>query len=765
MNKESLQNEEVSTLELNEAPKKLSTEKEKSSQEFANEILLKIEKEINSEEFSQAELKRIDSSIELSNPSAKEGIKKELNLKNNLNELDNETKIAGKEAKSKIIEISEPNQEVNISKNEVLESTKKKLELSEFSKRYSSFYRSQIAQKLTQLRFQYQSKLKEKPSEIESLNLAIVKEKALMEETTENKFSNEEQQKNIQEQREKVNSEIEEIKNNLDKRKKSFIYKIQEMFIANKKGIDEEIVGLFESEGLTKSAIKNKLYQKDFEIIKTIRDNKDNLNKVNVYSEAKEKEIKEQNDYLKELKKSIEEKYKAINEAEEIMNSDYEIKEIEKTIKNFYSEMISQKNIIESETKERNVAEISKDNNVLFCHAVPMAMLPASDVSFSQNNSLVNTNKIGPEEKLKMILGIEPTLSVSTIDKEHQVLAGDFGLILKGGSVLAGYNQDAGVALGSNIYDRKSKRDSSLNTSTIQKDIASNIDNSINSKDKDGWNELVVENPKVAGLFYQINVNKLGNTFAALGTSMDYAYEISKNLNLPLYILDGKKILKLDETTKELKEVNMNDLLGSGRNISNNEKKDYIEEMIDKEAFRNKSDNIHNFNEYNSGKEYFNFIKKLNVGEKTGIEKEGESEVVKNEENQSLEFNSKYYSQVLDFISEGGDIQSYLKKMERKLEESSSNIEEIKKEGGNFSLHTKKSLLFNIYGFMEECKKSGDMENYNDAKKIIEKFGNIGECDRFVNKRVGENGKFKYLMEDAPIEVRKKIEKLSETEI
>ena len=257
-----------------------------------------------------------------------------------------------------------------------------------------------------------------------------------------------------------------------------------------------------------------------------------------------------------------------------------------------------------------------------------------------------------------------------------------------------------------------------FHTSTIQKDITSNINNSINLKDKDGWNELVVENPKAAGLFYQINVNKTGNTFAAFGTSKDYAYEISKNLNLPLYILDGNKIFKLDETTKELKEVTMNDVLESGRDMSNNEKKDYIEEMIDKEAFVGKRDNIHNFNAYNDGKK--------------------------------------------NFVLENKNINLYIKETEKKLENSSESIEKLKKEGKEFSLHTKKSLLFNIYGFMEECKKSGNIENYENAKKVIEKFGNIDELERFVNKRVDENDEFKYLMEDAPIEIRKKIKGLED---
>jgi hypothetical protein len=141
--------------------------------------------------------------------------------------------------------------------------------------------------------------------------------------------------------------------------------------------------------------------------------------------------------------------------------------------------------------------------------------------------------------------------------------------------------------------------------------------------------------------------------------------------------------------------------------------------MIDKEAFKGKRENIHYFNAYNNGKK--------------------------------------------NFVLKERNINSYLKEREEELKTSSEKIEKLKKEGEEFSLHTKKSLLFNIYGFMEECKKSGYIENYENAKKIIENFGNIDELERFVNKRIDENGKFKYLMEDAPIEIRRKIKELDNT--
>ncbi len=799
MNKEEFQKNEAG-IEVEDRPEITSPEQSKNSQEWANEILIKIEQEFNSIPDNVSEINKIDDSISLENQSTKNEIKDEINLDNKLGGLDNEAKLIKDETKSKISEITGLGKEAQ-------------LELSEFSKRYSAFYRDQIAQKINNLRFQYQSKLKEKPAEVELLKTSIKDEISTINEISNEKTKDEEIQKNLEKERVKLNSEIEDIKINLDKRKNSFIYKIRQKFSSDKMEINEELVELFKSEGLDKQIIKNKLYQKDFDMVQMIKDKKDLLDNIDISLDEKQKEINERGELMGQIRISIEDKYKAINETEEIINSDFEIKEIEKTINDFYGEMTKQKKQIESEKKERSIAEISKEKNILFCHSIPLEVI--TDTAFSQNNELVNTNRFGPEEKIKMILGVEPTISVSTINKENQTLVGGFGLILKEGQVLSSYGGDAGTLLDKGIYNRKSKYDRSLKTTIIQEDPENSINRAINHEAKNensaaesmhqGWNEIVVENPQAAGLFFQ--KNNPNSPFS----NMAYAKKISKDLNLPLYIFDNEKIYRSDDSTNELVEIDREEIFNSSKTFSPDEKKNMIEEMIDKESFNIKKENIYKFNGYNVGRAYYKFIKKIDAGERVSIRHIEKDEVLdegdeiirlvdhsfaikKNKldekqwelfgrehwekyekyykednenDNSEYNFNTKFGSGNVwepntRFIVEGDSISSYIDMARRELDRLEKQGEEWKKKDGDINelVIRNKSIIFILFGVMEECQKSGDTKNFEKAKSIIEKSGNLQECKTFIEKRVGKDDNFKYLNEDAPIEIRKKIKEL-----
>jgi hypothetical protein len=682
-----------------------SPEQNTDIEKEANEIVAKIDKNFESVFNNQNEIQQIDEAVEFEDESIKNNIKIELGLEEKLNELNTEAQNSKEEAKSKISEIT------GLDKQEILE-------LSEFSKRYSNFYRKEIAHKIKHLRSLQQSKLKEKPLEIESLHSSIATDEVLKEKTKEEKLNTEEVQKNLEAERNKLNLEINELKENLHKRKNSFMYKIQKRFISSSMEISEESVAIFKSEGLTKDFIKEGLYRKDFEIAELIHNKKNDFKNVDALLGEAREEMQKQIDLLKTLEDSIQEKYEAIEEAEDIITSDVEIQEIEKTIADFYHEMAFQKNKIESEKKERSVEQISKEKDVLFCHAIRLSDVPKGWDSFAPNNQLVDTHKLTAEHKIKMILGIEPTISVSTIDKEHQILVNTFGLILKEGTVLSAYNKDAGTLVDKSIYNRKSKHDDSLKTSTIQSDIETNIEKAVTSKaDHNRWNELVVENPKAAGLFYQINMNKEQAFFSdiSIGPYIErFAYKMSETLDLPLYIIDGNTFFKKDEATGELKEVSKEDILSSGRDISKSERVNYIGEIVDTESFETRHANIRYFREYKNGKELF--IESIDSGKNLNIE---------------------------------------IEKIEKDLQRySESKYQYIQTQE-----------LYKLYGLMEECKKVANIEIYEKARSIIKRFGNMDTLKEFVSKRVDENDNFKYLMEDVPSEIRKKMKELNNSEM
>ncbi len=183
----------------------------------ANEIVAKIDKNFESLFNSQNEIQEIDNTVVLKDESIKNNIKIEIDLEKKLNELNTEAQNSKEETKSKISEIT------GLDKQALLE-------LSEFSKRYSSFYRNEIANKIKDLRSLQQSKLKEKPLEIESLHSEISLEEEMKSNTMAQNLSSTELQKNIEEQRNALALEINELKENLHKRKNSFMYKIQKNF-------------------------------------------------------------------------------------------------------------------------------------------------------------------------------------------------------------------------------------------------------------------------------------------------------------------------------------------------------------------------------------------------------------------------------------------------------------------------------------------------------------------------------------------------------
>ena len=713
---------------------------------------------------------------------------------------------------SKILEKDAQEKEVIAKgRNLITEKATEKLELSEFSKRHSGFYRKEIAQNIRKLRFQYQTKLREKPEEIESLRLSVEKDQSIIEETKIQKMSDKESHKKLVEQKNEIESEIKELKAGLEKRKNSFLYKIQERFIPNK--LSQENFEILRSSGMTKDNIKHKLYQKDFEIFENIQKKEDDSEGLKASLETAEKKLQEKSALLEQLKTSVEQKYQQINEAEEIVNSDSELKEAEKTLSDFYSAMKTEKDQLDKEGKERSVAEISREKNVLFCHSISLDVI--KDTAFSQNNRLVKTNEFGPEEKIKMLLGVEPTISVSTINEQNQKLANNFGVILKEGQVLSSYAGDAGTLVAEGVHGRRSKYDSSLQYSNIQKGINDRLDAVINhtqtSSTEDmsqGWNELVVENPQVAGLFFQKDTE--GDSFIS-----PKAKKISKSLGLPLYVLEKDKMFLYNEETDTVQEVNKESILDSNKTFSNEEKKNLIEEMIDKEAFYVKRENIGNFNGYAEGKAYYKLMKRTDAGEaaeirqlndgepvesgdevvqllstryvikKNNIPEEGwkgwvkekyeksgryfreKEEYEKKSENDNAYIFNPLITENLfymsrEFVMDGDNTASYIKMWENNFDALDKKHDELKvKNGGSNVPFDQKALLFNLFGFAEECKNAHDQKNYEKAMNLINKYGSATECETFIKKRVGQDGRYNYLVEDAPLDVRKKLNELS----
>lgn len=190
-------------------------------------------------------------------------------------------------------------------------------------------------------------------------------------------------------------------------------------------------------------------------------------------------------EYRNEVAKQIIEARKSGQNAEAIRNS-------------FYDKTASEKENFESQEKERSVAEIMKEKDLVIIHAIPLTSFERR--STPENNPVLKSNGYQDfETSTEIISGLSPTISTSipSPEKRKNGLYYPSGVILSEGKILATESSDLGTQA-HGLYKRISKYGEQK--TAIEPDI--NIDKVIEGGGN--YNELTVENPKIAGLFYDL---------------------------------------------------------------------------------------------------------------------------------------------------------------------------------------------------------------------------------------------------------------------
>jgi len=172
----------------------------------------------------------------------------------------------------------------------------------------------------------------------------------------------------------------------------------------------------------------------------------------------------------------------------------------------FYNKTASEKENFESQEKERSVAEIMKEKDMIIVHGIPFLQKDFKNV---KNNKVINSNQISFEDSCEIITGLEPTLSTSipSPDRENNGLYYPAGVILGEGKILSAKAGDS-ASVAFDLHKRIPKYGNEEHShSAIEPNI--NVDNIVPaSKDTfrgTEWNELTVEHPKIAGLFYDLS--------------------------------------------------------------------------------------------------------------------------------------------------------------------------------------------------------------------------------------------------------------------
>lgn len=120
----------------------------------------------------------------------------------------------------------------------------------------------------------------------------------------------------------------------------------------------------------------------------------------------------------------------------------------------------------------------------------------------SENNKAIDTRELDFEDQLNITLGLDPTLSVSTIspDSKNRTFGrGSWGVVMSGGRIVGGQESDA-ATVATGLKDRHLDE---RFTSTEAIDKAIERPYSGEKENSESYNELVLESPEVAGVYFK----------------------------------------------------------------------------------------------------------------------------------------------------------------------------------------------------------------------------------------------------------------------
>lgn len=185
-----------------------------------------------------------------------------------------------------------------------------------------------------------------------------------------------------------------------------------------------------------------------------------------------------------------------------------------------------------SELEQRSVEKVSQEENVLFIHGIHL-LEPAMEYTLLKPD-------VDWETKLGILLALRPTIAASTIYKEDgpERLWFSLGVILSRGTILKAFPQDSGT-ISTAINQRGHSEEPPIDTT-----FAETVKNAIRNRTKDPnpngnlCNELVVENPQIAGLYICLDKSELEKDGYLTTKLIDKALQAADKFGLKIFYIE-----------------------------------------------------------------------------------------------------------------------------------------------------------------------------------------------------------------------------------
>jgi len=256
--------------------------------------------------------------------------------------------------------------------------------------------------------------------------------------------------------------------------------------------------------------------------------------------------LEEKKEVQKLTQEKFDEQYRSAQELvsgfQEQRADDGRLHSIEGLLHDFYSEKENEWNAYEKEQQERDVENVLAKYNVAIVHALTPRGGPES-------NSLIRSD-IPWEEKLKIVLAFEPTISTSAISPEQQGMWAGMGVLLNGGSVEVASPSDAAtIAEGSKRIVTHSSATydfSEGHTKPIEQQLQETISYH-HEGDFMNYNEVIVSNPEVAGFFARV---KEDNSLD-VGVSAEEIFPVVEKIHMPVFAVKKGEVYRIDPSLRE----------------------------------------------------------------------------------------------------------------------------------------------------------------------------------------------------------------------
>lgn len=307
------------------------------------------------------------------------------------------------------------------------------------------------------------------------------------------------------------------------------------------------------------------------------------LNKIGLEFESDkelQKSIQETETVIKSTSEEKEALKDEIDSLENLLESDSSLENIKNQLSEHYAktEQISKERF---EQQQKSVENSIIRNDVFILHTL------TTHKTLRHNVNSPVSNKASLEDDLDIMFSLEPSLSTSSVGQGKrkelfQENFGNLGIVIGGGEIHSANLCDVGT-VPSGIGERGRDKTS-----------LGEIDKVLNDKEG-GYNEIVIDNPKIFGMFKSVDVEKDGSVVVSKSDSINAFknhVDLAHKKGIPQFVLtpDRKmfEYISVDESGKIQigKEISPEDVAKGNAGLSREDRKKLGEDVISRYLFR-----------------------------------------------------------------------------------------------------------------------------------------------------------------------------------